>query len=453
MSQPWHMDIAAHARQVAGRDKTPLRLLLPEGCGDNLVPISQAFEEATGINIQLSFTSVDEMNTRLTLDSISGTADYDLALPATFGIPDLVDAGAILSLEPFIAKYQGSAHPAPSLYDTGDRFDGKTFGFQTDGDAYVMFYNRAFQEEQADAYAMTYGTPLSTPRTWVELDRQMAFFHDPDNNRYGGLLFRTPGYLAWEWWVRFHAKGAWPLSPDMVPQIAGDAGIHALEDMIAATAHLHPSVTKLGLFDNWVRYSKGDIYANIGWGGTQKYLNAPDNPMRDNMVFGATPGGMIDGALLTTPYFNWGWNYVVSAQSGRAELAFLFALFASSPEMSTRAVRQRGGFFDPFRQEHYDDPDIIEAYSAAFLDVHRQSMATAIPDLYLASQSAYFASLSNWLDRALNGLVTPAEALGNVSQDWEITTNRAGRDMQISRWQALRKKYPAQVQRRLTDQS
>lgn len=82
-----------------------------------------------------------------------------------------------------------------------------------------------------------------------------------------------PGYVAWEWWVRFHAKGLWPFSAQMEPQIASDAGVEALEEMIRATEHLCPETSQLGLFANWERYSRGDIYCNIGWGGSQKYLN------------------------------------------------------------------------------------------------------------------------------------------------------------------------------------
>ena len=33
------------------------------------------------------------------------------------------------------------------------------------------------------------------------------------------------------------------------------------------------ALLELGLFENWERFSKGDIYCNIGWGGSQKYFN------------------------------------------------------------------------------------------------------------------------------------------------------------------------------------
>ena len=133
-----------------------------------------------------------------------------------------------------------------------------------------------------------------------------------------------------------------------------------------------------------------DSYANIGWGGTQKYLNGDKSGVKGKLTYGPTPGGIVKGTLVRTPYFNWGWNYVVSSLSKEQEIAYLFTLYAVSPALSTIAVRDPGGYFDPFRDEHYKDPDIIKLYSKEFLDVHEASMRGSIPDLYLKGQGEYF---------------------------------------------------------------
>ncbi|MEX3316774.1 extracellular solute-binding protein [Sulfitobacter sp. PS-8MA] len=445
--------VVAYAKEFAPVSDMPLMMLLPEGSQANLAPVVAAFSAQTGIEIVMEEVHVDQINTEVMLDSMMGTARYDIALPATFGLPDLADAGAIQPLDNYASKYKARGVHGDVLYKVGDQFDGQTYGFQTDGDAYVMFYHREMLEdpEFKARYEDRFGIPLSPPETWAELDRQIAFFHDPDAGRYGGLLFRTPGYLAWEWWVRFHAKGHWPFSPDMTPQIAGAAGVAALEEMIAVTRYLAPEVGTLGLFGNWARYARGDVYCNIGWGGTQKYLNSPQSAMRGRIEHGPTPGGLVRGELLRTPYFNWGWSFVVSATSTRPELAYLFSLFATSPHMSTLAVRQSDGFFDPYRPEHYDDIGVRDAYSAPFLKVQRAALEGAIPDLYLKGQSDYFQALGEGLDRALQGQVSPEVALARVAQKWELITSRAGRRAQIKRWRQLRAKYPPGAQRLLRD--
>jgi len=436
--------VARQARTLAaGRDVT-LRLTLPEGSGANVGPVIAAFTERTGIAVTVTETQVDDINTRLILDTISGINSFDVALPATFGLPDLVAAEVIHPLNAFAARYEPPGFRDGILYSTGDRFDGELYGFQTDGDTYLMFYNTDMLNDPGERsrYADQTGEALAIPRTWAELDRQIAFFHRPEDGQYGGALFRFPGYLGWEWWVRFHAKGMLPFADDLTPQIAGAEGVAALEEMIAVTRYLIPDVRSVGLFENWTRFAEGNVYCNIGWGGTQKHLNEPESPMRGKLVHGPTPGGTVDGKRVDTPYFNWGWNYVVSRRSRETEIAYLFCLFAASPAISTLSVGQPDGFLDPFRPEHYDDPMIRELYGDAFLAVHRDSLESSIPDLYLANQSEYFYILNEWIDLALSGEVQPADALRRIEVEWELISHRAGREVQRKRWMNLVGRYP-----------
>lgn len=56
------------------------------------------------------------------------------------------------------------------------------------------------------------------------------------------------------------------------------------------------------------------------------------------------------------------------------ELAYLYSLFACSPAMSTVATRDPAGYFDPTRAAHYEDPEIVETYTASFLESHKASV-------------------------------------------------------------------------------
>ncbi len=445
--------IADRVRHLAGESAPQLRILLPNGAGGNVRPVIQKFVDMTGVAVTVKETPVDDINTELLLDSFSQAKRFDVALPATFGLPDLASAGAILPITAFANAYEPAGFRDDILYGVGDRFDEEIYGFQTDGDAYVMFYHKEWLQDETEQarYADRFGAPLSRPDTWGELDQQMAFFNRPDDGMWGGLLFRTPAYVAWEWWARFHAKGVWPFSTDMEPQIASDAGVEALEDMVRASAHLCPDSTRIGLFENWERFARGDVYCNIGWGGSQKYFNGSKSQMRDNMVFGPLPGGQVDGQPLATPYFNWGWNYVVTRNSPLPEISYLFALFASTPSMSTLAVRQTDGYFDPFRPEHYEDAGIQAAYSKAFLKVHRHSMENAIPDLYLQNQSEYFRALGDWVQRALRQEVSPKVAMERAAMRWRLITNRSDKTKQKKRWAELRQKYPKNTRKLLKD--
>lgn len=439
-----HTDAVKYVKQLLAGRKAQLTILLPNGSSANVEPVTDAFTATTGVQFKLVETPFDEINSQMIIDSLSDGGSFDLALPATFGVPDLVSAGALANLDRFSKKYEPEGYQNDTLFSLGDYYKGSLYGYQTDGDTYLMFYKKDCLEnpDEQKRFADKHGYPLAIPRTWQELDAQMAFFHRPDENLYGGALFRSLNYIAWEFWIRFHAKGYWPFDKNLKPQINNEAGIEALQELVAASGSLYAKARTNGLFENWEAFSKGNIYCNIGWGGTQKYLNSDKSKIKGNLLFDSTPGGMVGGKLIKVPYFNWGWNYTVSSSSQQQELAYLFALFACSPEMSTRAVREPSGFFDPFRSAHYSDPDIQKAYTPEFLDAHRESMAQSIPDLYLPGQGEYLDALRQNLIRVDAGQLNPARALDLTAQQWEQTTRRLGRQTQSEQWAYLRRSYP-----------
>lgn len=428
--------LAATVRRVAREtDVRTLRLLYPEGALANINPIVASFSEQTGIGIELSETLVDDVHTKLLIEHSSRQSRFDLALPATYSIPDLAEAGAIRDLSPYVVKYEQNLIDSPSLYSLGDRYKNRFYGYQTDGDVYLMFYLRQLfhNPDEQKRYADRYGEELRIPESWAELDRIMAFFHRPDEDRYGGCLFRTPDYMTWEWWIRFHETGLLPLTEDVVPNFVNDQGVDALEALLAASRFQHPSSATNGLFDNWDVYSDGKCAVNIGWGGSQKHFNRQDSSIRGEVLHGTTPG---------VSYFNWGWNFVTTSSCKSPELGFLFGLFATRPDVSLRAVRE-DGFFDPFREEHYTDDEIASVYGQTFLDAHHRGMREAIPDFYLSHRDDYFRSLTNNIALAYNRRITAEEALRFTAEDWERLTERFGRESQGDQWRFLRTQYPA----------
>ena len=438
-----HEVVANHVRDLIGDRQVELVMLHPEGCQANLIPLVQQFRKDTGVTIQLSSVGVDDINTTMIFKTSQEEYVYDIALPATFGMPDLVTVDALQPLGMLAKKYEPEGYKENQLYDYGDYFNDEFYGYQTDGDTYLMFYHREMLEDNANrhAYEDQFGKALAVPKTWDELDRQIRFFHKPDQQQYGGCLFRIAGYGAWEWWSRFHAKGYYPLDDFGTPQIDTDAGIEALEEMISVSAYLHPNSQSDGLFENWATFAKGQSFCNIGWGGSQKYFNSLKSSIKGKLVYSPMPGGVLNGEVISCPIFNWGWNYVVSRQSPEPELAYLFTLYACSPVMSTLSVQQ-DGFFDPYRLEHYEDTTIQSVYTPEFLDAHKRSMQQSIPDFYLQNQSEYLSLLQENIHLALNGQLTAKQALEVTSTEWEQVTNQVGREGQVALWRALKNKYP-----------
>lgn len=442
-----HIEAAARAKELAAGRAVTLKILEPSGSLGNVKPVADKWTEETGIKVEYIEVPLGEINQKILLEAVSKTGAFDLALPATFGLPDLVESGILVNLDQYAQKYEPEDFQKDALYTVGDYYKGSLYGYQTDGDTYLMFYLKDWLEDpdERKAFADKNGYELKVPETWQELDTMMAHFHRPDEGKFGGALFRTQFFIAWEWWVRFHAKGFYPFDEDLNPLINNDAGVTAAEELVRASQYLYPGARTNGLFENFEAYGQGDKFANIGWGGTQKFLNTDKSKVKGRLAFGPTPGGMVDGKLLRTPYFNWGWNYVVSSVSKEPEIAYLFTLYACSPVMSTIAVRDPGGYFDPFRGAHYKDPEIIKTYSPEFLVVHEASLRGSIPDLYLKGQGEYFDALRVNLQAADVGEKTPKQAMDETARAWERITRRMGARSQKVQWDFLRSQYPAAV--------
>lgn len=444
-SSRWHERIAEKARRLAGQD--PLQLLVPHGSVANVNAGTDAFTAISGVECVITEVPVDEIGVELILNAKTGDESIDVALPATFALPDLAQANAIASLDELAEKYEPADFSTGHLYRNGDYYGGKLYGYQTDGDAYLMFYNKRLLEDPVEqaSYKELTGKPLTVAQSWEDLDTMMEFFHRPEQGQFGGCLFRNPGYLVWEWWARFHAKGYFPVDENMTPNINNAAGIAALAELIAASDYQSPASRSNGLFENWADFATDNIFCNIGWGGTQKYLRGQP-AMRDNIVHAPLPGPVVDDQPSTMGYFNWGWNYTVSTQSRQPELAYLLTLFCTSPAISTLAVREPDGFFDPFRDSHYNDSDIESVYGKSFLTAHQQSLNNCIPDFYLSGQSSYLDVLRQQILAAMNGEHSPDKALDICAQQWKQLTRRLGSRKQRVQWQALQKTYPVRLQ-------
>ena len=442
--------LLARAKELSTDE--PLRLLVPGGCEANLQPIIRRFEQATGGRVSLEPVAVDDVATHILLRSGPDASPFDVALPPTFSLPDLVEADCLAPLDALADRYEPDGFRDRMLYALGDSYGGALYGYQTDGDVYVMFYRKSWlQDPKAqDAYEERFGEPLEIALTFEQLDRQLEFFHRPEEGRYGGALFRNADYIGWEWWLRLHGKGRLPFDSEGNPQIDSAEGVAALEDLMAASKFLSPGSKTNGLMDNWGEYSRGETFANIGWGGTQKALCRADSAVREDLVFGPTPGGLFGGKPTPISHFNWGWNYVVSKRSPRVELGYLFSLLAVQPEASTLAVAEGEGFFDPFRAEHYGDPAVRRVYSDAFLEQHRESLKQGIPDLYLRSRSEYFGALNRFLLRAERGEIAPDQALGIIQREWSKIRERVGGDSQARQWGELLDKYPEALRKHLS---
>lgn len=429
--------------------KRPLRILYPKGCLANLKPIIAEFEKTTGVGVEVTEAGFATISNDMLKSNLLGEANelFDIAIPPTFAIPELADAGVIANLTPLVDKY-GFEYGRHSLYRHGDNYQNQLYGFQSSGDVYLLFLRKSWllDPENQQRYSDQYGYPLAIPRSWEELDRQMSFFHDPDKGNYGGCMFRSKLYMHWEYWIRFHGQGSYPFSRDMEPLVTNEAAMLALQQMKEASTYLHPSSVKNGPYENFALFGEGNCYANLSWGGGQKYFQSSASKVKDDLIITQTPGIKLNNSGMPISYFNWGWSYVLAANGKNEDLAFLFILLASSFEVSNTGVAQPEGFLDPFLENHFSDEQIIKVYGKPFLEALQVGLANAIPDLYMPGYALYFSALRNALNASLHQNVPAPLALQAVADKWRATTESRDAAMQTQQWRHLQKRYPTELQ-------
>jgi multiple sugar transport system substrate-binding protein len=133
-------DAAKAAKELAKGRAVTLRILEPSGSLGNIKPVAERWTADTGINVEYVEVPLGEINQKVLLEAVSKAGSFDIALPASFGIPDLAESGILVDLDQLAAKYEPEGYQDSIIYKTANYYKGNFYGYETDGDAYVMFY-------------------------------------------------------------------------------------------------------------------------------------------------------------------------------------------------------------------------------------------------------------------------------------------------------------------------
>ncbi len=315
-----HYMAAQKAKEFAIGRNVALKILCPTGSEKSIEAVGKAFQQLSGINVEYIAVTLDEIVTEVKMTSLAGESYFDIGVPSTYGIPDLAEAKAIINLDGFKKIYEPEGFEADYLQPIGNYYKNSLYGYQTDGDSYLFIFNGKLLNDPSEkkAHREKFGKELKIPGTWEELDRMIEFFYRPDQNIYGGLLFRIHDYIHWEFLMRFHAKGCFPLADDMTPQINNEAGVKALEELIAVSRFLDPGASRYNYAESCNYFARGRNLCAVGWGGTYKVVAGEASRIREDTITAVPPGGIINGKLVRIPIYNWGFNYVVSSFSKRS---------------------------------------------------------------------------------------------------------------------------------------
>jgi multiple sugar transport system substrate-binding protein len=410
----------------------------------NDLELQQEWERETGIVIETRIIP------QLPIQQvITSSSDMDLTVARNHEFPELIPLGLIEDLTPFFDRfgfaldedpYTGFIRPDLQAY-LGDRIAA----IPADGDPVVLYLRRDLMEDPKEraAYLEKTGRELAPPDTWDEYLELVRFFHRPQEGLYGAVEERDPEG-AWMYWLPRYLSMAEPyqalFDDEMRPLLDSPEGIAATENYVAIAKYSPPDITKPGNNYSFALpfYMQGKAFATCFTIAAAKLLNGENSPIRGKFITAPVPGTRIDGRLVRRNTIIYGNNLVIPKNAANRKLAFLYAMWITSPEVSTRSVGVRGGFTDPYRWHHLRDARILEIYTPQALDTFAGAWPDTLPPgTGIPGDSEYLEVLNANLTAAARGDLSAAQAMRDTSVAWEAITERLGRPAQIAHWKAF----------------
>jgi len=446
---------AVNALKSAGKigPNPVLRLVVKKGnkvnfTGSNF-EVKQQWEDATGVQLD-----IEVMPQIASLELIRSNQDVDLTIARNREFPDLYHEDLLIDLTPLFDKYGFTLNSdSKSGFIQSKRqvyFGDKIIGVPADNDIALLYLRKDLldSEDNKQAFMHKYGLDLKAPKTWTDYLRLVEFFHRPQQRFYGSLEPRAE-LTAWMFWMpRYLSKGV-PVQPlfdeNMQPLINSPEGIRATEEFIATIPFSPPKLLDSGNDYSFTlpMFRAGHGFSTIITPAGGKLFNMEGSPIRDKFAVYPMPGDVINNRLITHTTYIYGNNLVIPKHGSNSDLAFLYAMWLTDPDVSAHSVSATGGFSDPYRYNHLKHPLIREIYTPQLIDIICNQLSIAVPaGTGIPGDTEYFSVLNENLRRAATGAITAAQAMQLTATSWEVITEKYGRKQQLEHWRMFSQYFP-----------
>ena len=236
--------------------------------------------------------------------------------------------------------------------------------------------------------------------------------------------------------------------------------IKTVTDLVNIQKYMPPEQFSYGFTENYAQYYAGGRgFFEFGWpslwryshdaAGAQSIIAGKDANGPTQTGISKVPGDMVNGELIRADVMPFAWDFVVNAHSQIPEASYLYAQWLTGPTMSMRSIPNEGGYFDPWRNNHFlnPSPEFLASYPGDFLATSYEAVVNVVPEITLRGGSEYHDALDRNLQAAYNSQKTPAEAMADTAKEQDRITRRLGKDTQVEAWRALAAMYPSALQK------
>jgi multiple sugar transport system substrate-binding protein len=263
-------------------------------------------------------------------------------------------------------------------------------------------------------------------------------------NVYGAGHFRKAGNPGnqFDFLQQFRANNGEFFNSEMKAQLASDAGVKTLQNMIAANAASIPGNNELDAVSLWVAWLQGKVAMIYSWPPTgrmtagysqsDKAINfVPQSTIADKVGYAVVPGNPEHAA---------GYNKALAADSSNPDAAFLFMQWATSPPVSLARVMLPYALRDPYRLSHFKSELYGQLFPTAkeYLRNLNNSANVGVLDMIMPGAQDYGLSLDRMCTAVWAG-ADPKSSLETAAAEWDATTERLGVDSQRAFYQEFLK--------------
>lgn len=395
----------------------------PAGYFDNLIEVTSAFEELTGVRVRYEKIPPGQIRQKVVLDLSSKTATYATHAADPMYYPLYVSNKWVEPLD----RYLGDAKRTDAAwFDYNDilegwrsacSIDGKPYGIPYDGEATIQVYRKDVYEKAG----------IRPAETLDEFAANAAKIHDPANRLWGAALrgFRGAGQNMYIYPSIFRAFGGQWFDASGKLTVTTEPAIKALEWY----ADLLRRVSPKGV-ENW---NWPDIADAFGQGTLGAYIDAHssagvvNNPEKSKVIgkiaYARWPSGP-SGKRVTSI---WNWSFPINAalSDKKKTATWLFIQWASSKETQAATSHRFAGAYKRTganRTTVWQDPEyrklmdsfgdnLVEATTASFREDIDVDWRPRIPQWPAVGDI-----LATAVQAALVGQAPPKDALAEAQR-------------------------------------
>jgi multiple sugar transport system substrate-binding protein len=436
-----------------------------QGFPEGALSHAALFEEETGIKLEFVETEPASEYQDNLQNASTKNGSFDIVTSAIEEVGDFAEAGLLLNLDEYVAKYQPSWLDPEFGYAGGEptvnlftKYKGSTYVVAFDNDTQPYFYRSDLLEnpDEAAAFEDKYGRPLEFPLTWEHHDQVAEFFTRPDQDvpLYGDVNTLAPFWGA----VKFNERFVSAANPNMLyfnedgsANVNNEAGVRAFTELLKSMDYHEPGALEKDWLAQYQLMGAGNGFMGGSFPNETKLV--PGNPDLDTAGVGqyiksdVTPGREVDGVLVRRPviFYNICYGVNTFADASRHEAAYLFLQWAGGARVYTWLTFNPGGYQDPHHTYTLSDPYTAQSYKPQPLGQFANIIPRTAPPITIKGGGAYRDSLSEELQKVLTKQQSPEQAAAALQDRWDKITNDTGVDLQVEALKTLNASFPTVV--------